>query len=238
MGKKASTKPTNGKTTAAAPAAAVTDAAAADVADVAVAAKAQSAGESHNEAGAEDPFNVELTYPDDGSFSAGLRKFDRGLGLVEQALLFMILTAVVLSASAQAIGSKLFHHSFEWSFDVVRDGVFAIAMLGAAFASHQQRHLAMDLLSNRLTPRGKLVLRVALGLFTMAIVAILVRAGLHLQAQVAKSGGHHMISMGTIAYLVPGGAALIILHSAIHTAIDADYLVRNKLPPTKMRMGH
>ena len=138
MGKKASIKPTNGKATA--PAATL---AAADVTDAAVAAKAMPAAEPPSDTGAEDPFNVELTYPDDGSFSAGLRKFDRGLGLVEQALLFMILAAVVLSASAQAIGSKLFHHSFEWSFDVVRDGVFAIAMLGAAFASHQQRHLAM-----------------------------------------------------------------------------------------------
>lgn len=236
MGNKASTKPTNGKAIDAAPVAASADAA--DVADVAAATKAPSAAELPRDVGADDPFNVELTYPDDGGFSAGLRKFDRGLGLIEQALLFTILACVVLSASAQAIGSKIFHHSFEWSFDVVRDGVFAIAMLGAAFASHQQRHLAMDLLSSRLTPRGKLLLRVALGLFTIAIVAILVRAGFHLQAQVAKSGGHHMISMGTIAYLVPGGAALIILHSAIHTAIDVDYLVRNKLPPTKMRMGH
>ncbi len=233
MGKKASTKPTSGKAT---DASADRDTAVASVASAASATPTLAV--PTNDAGADDPFNVELTFPDDGPLSAGLRKFDRGLGLVEQGLLFAILAAVVLSASAQAIGSKLFHHSFEWSFDVVRDGVFAIAMLGAAFASHQQRHLAMDLLSNRLTPRGKLVLRVALGLFTIAIVAILVRAGLHLQVQVAKSGGHHMISMGTIAYLVPGGAALIILHSAIHTAIDADYLVRNKLPPNKLRMGH
>jgi TRAP-type C4-dicarboxylate transport system permease small subunit len=230
VGKKASNKPTNGKATEPK---AGTDSAATSAA----AAKATEAVPP-SDASADDPFNVELTFPDDGALAAGLRKFDRGLGLVEQGLLFAILTAVVLSASAQAIGSKLFHHSFEWSFDVVRDGVFAIAMLGAAFASHQQRHLAMDLLSNRLTPRGKLVLRVALGLFTIGIVAILVRAGFHLQVQVAKAGGHHMISMGTIAYLVPGGASLIILHSLIHTVIDADYLVRNKLPPTKMRMGH
>lgn len=230
MGKKASNKPSNGKATEAV--------AGTDSTATAVASATSSVAVPPDDAATDDPFNVELTFPDDGAFAAGLRKFDRGLGLIEQALLFAILTAVVLSASAQAIGSKLFNHSFEWSFDVVRDGVFAIAMLGAAFASHQQRHLAMDLLSNRLTPRGKLVLRVALGLFTIAIVAILVRAGFHLQVQVAKSGGHHMISMGTIAYLVPGGAALIILHSLIHTAIDADYLVRNKLPPTKMRMGH
>jgi TRAP-type C4-dicarboxylate transport system permease small subunit len=187
---------------------------------------------------ANDPFNTEITYPDDGAVASALRRFDQRLGFVEQVLLFAILTAVVLSASAEAIGTKIFHHAFDWSFDVVRDGVFSIAMLGAAFASHQQRHLAMDLLSKRLTPRGRLVLRVLLAIFTIGIVLILVRSGMRLRDQVAGEVGNHLIPMGYIAALVPIGAGLIILHTAIHGAIDVAYLVRRKLPPEKMRMGH
>ncbi len=189
-------------------------------------------------AAADDPFNAEEVFPDDGAVSSALRKTDRTLGLIEQALLFVFLAAVVLSASAQAIGTKLFHHAFEWSFDVVRDGVFAIAMLGAAFASHQQRHLAMDLLSKRLSPRGRLVLRVLISMFTIAVVLIFVRAGLHLQEQAAKEGGNHLISMGKIAALVPIGAGLVIVHVAIHMLIDVDYLVRKKLPPERLKLSH
>ena len=47
-------------------------------------------------------------------------------------------------------------------------------MLGAAFATHQQRLLAMDLVSRRLPPRGRLVLGVVLKLFTIAICVVLV----------------------------------------------------------------
>ncbi len=36
--------------------------------------------------------------------------------------------------------------------EIVRAGTFAIALLGAAFASHQGRHLSMDLVSRRLSP--------------------------------------------------------------------------------------
>lgn len=185
-----------------------------------------------------DPLsNAPLTYPDDGGFERALRWIDKHLGLLEHALLFGILMTVVLTASAQAIRTKIFHSSFDWSFEIVRDGVFAIAMLGAAFASQQQRHLAMDLLSKRLSPRGRLALRISLGLFVIVVVGFFVRAGWHLRA-LTNEGGHHTIDIKHIATLVPIGAALIVTHTLLQLLIDASYLVRGKLPPEKLRLSH
>jgi hypothetical protein len=41
-----------------------------------------------------------------------------------------------------------------------------------------------------------------------------------------------------VILMIPIGAALIIFHSLVHAAIDAEYLVRNKLPPERARSGH
>ena len=41
-----------------------------------------------------------------------------------------------------------------------------------------------------------------------------------------------------IVTTMPLAAAMIILHCALHLVIDAEYLVRGKLPPERARSGH
>lgn len=177
-------------------------------------------------------------YPDDGALSGMVRKVDNGVGMIEQAMLFLLLVAVVLTASSAALSDKLFgHHLGRWWFVVVRGGTFTIAMMAAAFATHQQRHLAMDLVSRRLSPRGRLILGMLLKVFTIAIAAVLFRSGMHQRDHV---GGvvEEFISDKTIVTMLPIGCALIILHSLLHVVIDVDYLFRGKLPPERARSGH
>ncbi len=176
-----------------------------------------------------------VTFPDDGPLSANVRKVDNGVGMIEQAFLFMLLVAIVLTASAAALGDKLFgYHLGRWWFTVIRGGTFTIAMIAAAFATHQQRHLAMDLVSRRLTPRGRLILGLVLKVFTVVIVAVLFRSGMHQRDHV---GGvvEEFVSDKTIVTMLPVGCALIILHSLLHIVIDIDYLVRGKTPPERAR---
>jgi TRAP-type C4-dicarboxylate transport system permease small subunit len=178
-------------------------------------------------------------FPDDGAVSRWLRSADRALGIAEQAVLFALLGAVVVTAAAAALADRLLHHPLgRWWFDIVRGGTFSVAMIGAVFASHQQRHLAMDLVSRRLPPRGRLMLRVALALFTMFIAVLLVRSGMHQLDTVGEESGDHLISTHTIVTFMPVGAALIFLHTLLHMVIDIDYLVRKKTPPERMRSGH
>lgn len=180
-----------------------------------------------------------LTFPDDGPVSSWLRRADRALGATEQVVLFALLAAVVLTAAAAALSDRVLGvHLGRWWFDVVRGGTFSVAMIGAVFATHQQRHLSMDLISRRLSPRARLVLRVVLALFTIAIAALLVQSGLHQLATVADESGEHVISTHTIVAFMPIGAVLIIAHSALHMAIDIDYLVRGKTPPERARSAH
>jgi len=178
-------------------------------------------------------------FPDDGPVSRWLRRADGALGGAEQAVLFFLLGAVVLTAATAALSDRLAGIQLgRWWFDIVRGGTFSVAMIGAVFASHQQRHLSMDLVSRRLPPRGRLVLRVILAVFTMVVAALLVRSGLHQLATVGEEGGEHLISTHTIVMFMPIGAGLIILHTLLHMVIDLDYLARGKTPPARMRSGH
>jgi TRAP-type C4-dicarboxylate transport system permease small subunit len=177
-------------------------------------------------------------YPDDSPLSAKVRRLDHLVGVAEQITLFSLLAMIVLVATVQAFATKIFSHSFLWSFDVVRAGTFAIAMLGAAFASHHISHLSMDIVSRRLSPRNRLALRVVLGLFTVFATYLLLQSGLHLRSQVATEGGTHTIPPHLIAALIPLGSAMIIFHTVMRTVIDIDYLRRGKLPPEKAMSGH
>jgi TRAP-type C4-dicarboxylate transport system permease small subunit len=178
-------------------------------------------------------------FPDDGALASWLRGVDRALGTAEQAVLFALLGAVVLTAAAAALSDRVLHVPLgRWWFDIVRGGTFSVAMIGAVFATHQQRHHARDLGSRRLPPRGRLVLRVVLAVFTMLVVALLLRSGMHQLDTVGEESGDHLISTHTIVMFMPAGASLIILHTLLHMVIDIDYLVRRRTPPERMRSGH
>lgn len=182
--------------------------------------------------------NLQLKFPDDGPVSRGVRTLDDVLGRIEQAVLFALLAAVVLVAASAALSDKLFHHQFgRWWFTIVRGGTFSIAMFGAVFATHQQRHLAMDLISRKIPPRARLVLGMVLKLFTIAIAALLFQSGLH-QRDTVGGIAEEIVSDKTVVTALPIGAAMIILHSLLHLGIDIEYLVRGKLLPERARSGH
>lgn len=154
-------------------------------------------------------------------------------------MLVSLLAVVVVVAATAALSDRIAGAPLgRWWFDVVRGGTFSIAMIGAVFASHHQRHLAMDLVSRRLPPRGRLMLRVVLAVFVIGIAALLVQSGMHQLDTVGDEGGEHLISTHTIVMFMPIGAVLIIVHTALHMVIDLDYLVRKKLPPERARSGH
>lgn len=186
----------------------------------------------------------ELKFPDDGVLAQLVRRIDQALGALEQGVVFALLALVVVVASCAALADKLAHHQLgRWWHYVVRGGTFSIAMFGAVFATFQQRHLAMDLVSRRMSRRGRLVLGLALKLFTIAICCLLFRSGLRQREAVGGTEnldvfGWFTIRDADIVTTMPIAAAMIIVHCVLHLIIDAEYLVRRKLPPERERSGH
>ena len=152
-------------------------------------------------------------------------------------MLVALLSAIVLFAAGNAILDKLAGIQVHLKDEIIRGGTFAIALLGAAFATQQSRHLAMDLVSRRLSPRARLALKVILSLFIVFIVALLVRAGYH-TVKIQKPSDELIFTPTFISWMIPVGGCLVILHTIFHIIIDVDYLARHKLPPERMRSGH
>jgi len=197
--------------------------------------------------------NIPVGFPDDGPISRIVRGVDHKLGVAEQVALVAIFAIVVLVASYTALHDKLAElhlgwgpegHVGRWWHYIVRGGTFVVAMGAAAFCTQQQRHLAMDLISRRLPPRGRLVLGMVLRLVTIAAAIMLALTGYEMSTPELVGGsesldffGLHIID-ADIVKMVPIGAVLIAVHCALHVAIDVDYLARGKLPPERARSGH
>jgi TRAP-type C4-dicarboxylate transport system permease small subunit len=178
------------------------------------------------------------TFPDDGPISGGIRKLDHLLGIAEQALLFGLLMIVVIVASTHAIKEKITHLGLWWSADVIRGGTFTIAMVGAAYATQQQRHLAMDLLSKKIPPRYRLLLAAVIEIFTIAVCLVLAFSGWRQIDAAGVETGQHLFQAKTIVMFLPIGAVLIAFHAFLHLIIHLDYFARGKLPPERVRSAH
>ena len=187
--------------------------------------------------------DTEPRFPDDDALAATLRSVDKYVGLIEQGLLVVIFAAVVLVASLSALSGHVAHSPIgQWWHFVVRKGTFVIALIGAAFATQQHRLLAMDLVSRRLPPMGRLILGIMLKLFTMLICAVLFHIGWYMRDH--GMGGGPTLDLGftlterDVVAVVPIGAALIFFHCLVHAVIELDYLVRGKELPERARSGH
>ncbi len=189
----------------------------------------------------QDMMNAPMTYPDDGALSAKLRTADNLIGKAEQVVLVAILAFVIVIAASHALADRIGGINLYGHFkdDVIRGGTFAMALIGGAYATHQAKHLSMDLISRRLSARARLVLSVVLAMFVIFMIVLLVRSSFHTIAE-EKSlpQPDKLITPTRIAYMIPLSGFLIIVHTVIHTLINIDYIVRRKTPPERMRSGH
>ncbi len=201
-------------------------------------------------------------FPHDSKLSSRVRRIDHVAGNLEQGFVFFLLALVVIVASIAAIHDKLTNdHLGRWWHTIVRGGTFAIAMFAAAFTTQEERHLAMDLVSRKLSPKGRLLLGLGLKVLTLVVCWYLYKAG---RAQLEfctpvwfGPNGGHIIQFQSCSALVGAGetlsffglhlndvdvvstifiAALLIgFHTILHFIIDVDYLVRGVSPPERMR---
>ena len=201
-------------------------------------------------------------FPHDSKLSSRVRRVDHVVGNIEQGFVFFLLALVVVVASIAAIHDKLTtDHLGRWWHTIVRGGTFAIAMFAAAFTTQEQRHLAMDLVSRKLSPRGRLILGLALKVLTLIVCWYLYKAG-RAQLEYCTTiwegpNGMHVFQIMACSPLVGAGetlsffgihindvdvvstiyisALLISFHTILHFIIDVDYLARGVTPPERMR---
>jgi TRAP-type mannitol/chloroaromatic compound transport system permease small subunit len=190
-------------------------------------------------------------FPHDSKLSGTVRRIDHAVGAGEQGFVFFLLALVVIVASYAAIHDKLSDLEFvrrhglleghvgRWWHTIVRGGTFCIAMFAAAYTTQEQRHLAMDLVSRKVSPKARLVLGLALKVLTVGVCYYLYKGG-RAQLGVVGTGetlsvfGMHINDVDVVTS-ISIAAILIAFHTTLHFIIDVDYLARGVSPPERAR---
>ncbi len=84
-----------------------------------------------------------------------IQRLSQALARLEDLLLALLLTGMILLAAGQIFSRNLFSHGLLWGEPLLRLLVLWLAMLGAMAATRDGRHIHIDVLSRFLPPAMK-----------------------------------------------------------------------------------
>ena len=102
---------------------------------------------------------------------------DRALAKAEEMGLFVLLMAMLLLAVAQVIQRNITDSAPMWVDVMLRHMTFAIGLLGASLATQADKQIHIDVVSRLLPPRLHLIVRLVVGLATIALCVVFLQAG-------------------------------------------------------------
>ena len=90
----------------------------------------------------------------------------------EDAVLVIVLTAMILLAAAQIVMRNLFDFGFIWTDEMLRMLVLWIAVSGAVAASRTDKHINIAILDRFLPDKIKLLVKIIVHIFTAAVCGV------------------------------------------------------------------
>jgi len=97
----------------------------------------------------------------------------RATGAVEDAILVLLLAAMIALAGTQIVLRNLIGGGILWADPLLRVLVLWVGLLGAVAATRDDKQITVDVLSRLLPPRARAAGRVVTDLFTAAVTAFL-----------------------------------------------------------------
>jgi len=113
----------------------------------------------------------------------------RVTALVEDALLVLILAAMVGLAATQIVLRNLFDGAILWADPMLRVGVLWVGMIGAMVATRSDKQISVDAVSRFLAARWKARVRIITDLFTAVVSAVVAWSALRLVLDDRAAGG-------------------------------------------------
>jgi TRAP-type C4-dicarboxylate transport system permease small subunit len=146
----------------------------------------------------------------------------------EDAVLVIILTAMILLAASQIVMRNFFNFGFIWTDEMLRMLVLWIAVAGAVAASRNDKHINIAILDRFLPDRIKQAVKIAVHLFTAAVCGVV---AWHSVQFVLTSREFGDVLMGSIPawlpqLILPIGFGLICYRYALFMVKEILRLVR------------
>jgi TRAP-type C4-dicarboxylate transport system permease small subunit len=102
-----------------------------------------------------------------------LRSLSALAGAAEDAILVVLLSAMIALAGSQILLRNLFDASVMWGDPLLRVMVLWVGLLGAMAATRDDNHITVDILSRLLPPRAKMVGGLVTDLFTALVCGLI-----------------------------------------------------------------
>jgi TRAP-type C4-dicarboxylate transport system permease small subunit len=149
-----------------------------------------------------------------------LRRFDRLLVKLETMLLVVFLSAMILLSFSQVVMRNVFGTGFLWADPLVRHLVIWVGFIGAAIATHEERHISIDALTKFLSPRLKAAANILTSLFAVIVCYFLADAAWVFLSDERTAGDELMLSipLWLVILIIPGGYGLMIVHFLVRIA--------------------
>lgn len=164
--------------------------------------------------------------------AARVHWFDDSLGMGERVLISIMFATLVGVGAYRTFVDIMWNERPLWSIELIKVCVFAIAMLGAAFATHLNRNFSLDLVSHFMGRKGKAILRIVVNLTTIGAAALLYYGGEMVRESLKKAHeSHEIVPMWVIGWFMPIAGILIMIHSINHTIIEIAYLADGRTAP-------
>jgi len=96
----------------------------------------------------------------------------RVTAFLEDALLVLILAAMVVLSASQIVLRNLFDGAILWAGPMLRVGVLWVGMIGAMVATRSDKQISIDVVSRFLPTRWNARVRVLTDLFTAIVAAV------------------------------------------------------------------
>ena len=113
----------------------------------------------------------------------------KGLAVVEDALLVLLLAAMIGVAGLQIVLRNLFNESLVWADPLLRVAVLWVGMIGAMVATRSDHQITIDVVSRFLPRSWRAGARVVTDSFTAVVSAVLAWAAFRLMLEDKAAGG-------------------------------------------------
>ena len=117
------------------------------------------------------------------------KRTDEIINRVEQTLIIILLSLMILTASSQIVLRNLFATGLSWADPLVRNLVLWVGFIGAAIATKEGKHITIDVISHWIPSRSKIFTDVITQLFSSCICGLLTLAALKFIKGEAQMGG-------------------------------------------------
>ena len=152
--------------------------------------------------------------------------------LLENTLLVVNLSALILLAASQILLRNVFDTGFIWSDELLRLMLLWLAMIGAVAASREDKHIRIDVLSRFLPRRMQLASQAMTALFASLVCGLIAWHAFRFIAD-SKAFGEVVLVNAPAWYfqaILPVGFALIAYRYAVLTLACIFTLLREKAP--------